>query len=63
MDDEAIQQLLRDRRMDMETILDHLSACLLIIQYYQSQGLRHSLELAMVEAQAEFEATVEAQVH
>lgn len=37
----------RDRRIDMETIVDHLSVCLLIIQHHESLALRGSLEKAL----------------
>jgi hypothetical protein len=56
MKDEDIKYLFRDRKMEMETVLDHLSSCLLIVQHYQSRGLRKLIEQAMFQAQSEFDA-------
>lgn len=44
---------LRDRRVDIELILDHLSTCLLITTNYEFSRLRAMLETAMHEAEIE----------
>ncbi len=55
MNDAEIKYFFRDRRVDMEAILDHLSLCLLIVNNYQSHRLRNLIEQAIYRAQTEFD--------
>ena len=56
MNDEELKYLFRDRKMDLEAVIDHLSSCLLIVENSQSRGLRDLIKRAMFEAQTEFDA-------
>jgi hypothetical protein len=47
----------------MEVIVDHLSACLLIIQHYELRHLRGSIEVAMAAALEEADGVKDRMVH